>query len=195
MLDPSRLLGYVPFPGERDEDNSNLKKLGNYRDLPAIIAENHVASLVVCPSEGALTGDVEHVIGLCDQAGMPLYFLPAFLSTLHLQGSLETTGGPPTLVFSSTPQTSLAGAIKRAVDIIVGAPLDDGNGLQGGLYGTVALAFLATAVYGLLLPRVRRQRGFAAINIATDIALVSALVHFSGGPDSVFAFLYLLVAV
>ena len=65
----------------------------------------------------------------------------------------------------------------------------------GGFYGTVAFAFLTTVGYGLILPRVRRQRRFAAINIATDIAIVSALVHFSGGRDSVFTFLYVLVAV
>jgi two-component system sensor histidine kinase PilS (NtrC family) len=64
-----------------------------------------------------------------------------------------------------------------------------------GLYSTVAFAFLATALYGLVLPRIRRPRRFAALNIATDIAIVSALVHFSGGPDSVFGFLYVLVAI
>jgi two-component system sensor histidine kinase PilS (NtrC family) len=64
-----------------------------------------------------------------------------------------------------------------------------------GFYATVAVAFLATVGYGLLLPHVRRQRRFAAMNIATDIAIVSALVHFSGGRDSVFTFLYVLVAV
>jgi two-component system sensor histidine kinase PilS (NtrC family) len=64
-----------------------------------------------------------------------------------------------------------------------------------GLWGTVGFAFLATAVYGLVLPRVRNQARFAAINIATDIAIVSGLVGFSGGIDSVFAFLYVLVAV
>ena len=64
-----------------------------------------------------------------------------------------------------------------------------------GLWGTVGFAFLATAVYGLVLPRVRNQARFAAINIATDIAIVSGLVGFSGGVDSVFAFLFVLVAV
>jgi two-component system sensor histidine kinase PilS (NtrC family) len=64
-----------------------------------------------------------------------------------------------------------------------------------GLYGTVAFAFLATVFYGLVLPRIRYPRRFAALNIATDIAIVSALVHFSGGPDSVFGFLYVLVAI
>jgi two-component system sensor histidine kinase PilS (NtrC family) len=64
-----------------------------------------------------------------------------------------------------------------------------------GLWGTVGFAFLATALYGLVLPRVRNQARFAAINIATDIAIVSGLVGFSGGIDSVFAFLFVLVAV
>jgi len=64
-----------------------------------------------------------------------------------------------------------------------------------GLWGTVGFAFLATAVYGLVLPRVRNQARFAAINIATDIAIVCGLVGFSGGVDSVFAFLFVLVAV
>ncbi len=64
-----------------------------------------------------------------------------------------------------------------------------------GFYATVAFAFLATIGYGLVLPRVRRKRRFAVINIATDIGIVSALVFFSGGSDSVFTFLYVLVAV
>ena len=64
-----------------------------------------------------------------------------------------------------------------------------------GFYGTVAFAFVATIVYGLCLGRVTRVKRFAAINIATDIALVSALVHLSGGSDSPFGFLYVMVAV
>jgi two-component system sensor histidine kinase PilS (NtrC family) len=64
-----------------------------------------------------------------------------------------------------------------------------------GLWGTVGFAFLATAVYGLVLPRVRNHKRFAAVNVATDIAIVSGLVGFSGGIDSVFAFLFVLVAV
>jgi two-component system sensor histidine kinase PilS (NtrC family) len=63
-----------------------------------------------------------------------------------------------------------------------------------GPYGTVAFAFVATVVCGLWLPRVRNPRRFAAWNIAVDLAIVSALVEFSGGTDSVFTFLYVLVA-
>jgi two-component system sensor histidine kinase PilS (NtrC family) len=63
-----------------------------------------------------------------------------------------------------------------------------------GFYGTVIFALVATIGYGLILRRVRRVKRFAVLNIATDIAIVSALVHLSGGPDSPFAFLYVLVA-
>jgi two-component system sensor histidine kinase PilS (NtrC family) len=62
-----------------------------------------------------------------------------------------------------------------------------------GFYGAVVVAFLATLVYWPLHGRVGDARRFAAINIATDIALVSALVFFSGGGESVFTFLYVAV--
>jgi two-component system sensor histidine kinase PilS (NtrC family) len=64
-----------------------------------------------------------------------------------------------------------------------------------GFYGTVVFAFVATLGYGFCLHRVKNVSRFAAINIATDIAIVSALVHLSGGSDSPFSFLYVLVAV
>jgi two-component system sensor histidine kinase PilS (NtrC family) len=81
--------------------------------------------------------------------------------------------------------------IALAVDTSVDLGIEDWR----GLYGTVAMAFVATALYGVALPRVRRRRRFAAMNVVTDIGIVSALVHFSGNADTVFAFLYLLVAV
>jgi two-component system sensor histidine kinase PilS (NtrC family) len=82
-------------------------------------------------------------------------------------------------------------AIALAVDTAVDLGVPDWR----GLYGTVTLAFVATVLYGLALPRVRQKRRFAAIHVATDIGMVSALVHFSGSADTVFSFLYLLVAV
>jgi two-component system sensor histidine kinase PilS (NtrC family) len=81
--------------------------------------------------------------------------------------------------------------IALAVDTSVDLGIEDWR----GLYGTVALAFVATALYGMALPRVRRRGRFAAMNVVTDIGIVSALVYVSGNADTVFAFLYLLVAV
>jgi two-component system sensor histidine kinase PilS (NtrC family) len=64
-----------------------------------------------------------------------------------------------------------------------------------GFYVAVALCFVATLVYRPFVGRIRRLSAFAAINVATDLALVSALVLFSGGKDSVFTFLYVAVAL
>jgi two-component system sensor histidine kinase PilS (NtrC family) len=62
-----------------------------------------------------------------------------------------------------------------------------------GFYGTVIFALLSTIGYGLILRRVKRVKRFVVLNIATDVAIVSALVHLSGGSDSPFAFLYVLI--
>ena len=82
--------------------------------------------------------------------------------------------------------------IALAVDTTVGGVDEPG---RRGLYATVALAFLATVLTGVALPRLRLTSRFAAANIIADIAIVSSLVHFSGGPDSLFGFLYVVVAL
>ncbi len=64
-----------------------------------------------------------------------------------------------------------------------------------GFYVAVALCFVATLVYRPFVGRIQRPRAFAAVNVATDLALVSALVSFSGGKDSVFTFLYAAVGL
>ncbi|MEM7412972.1 MAG: ATP-binding protein [Myxococcota bacterium] len=64
-----------------------------------------------------------------------------------------------------------------------------------GFYVTVALCFVATLVYRPFVGAIRRPHRFGAINVATDLALVSALVLFSGGKDSVFTFLYVAVGL
>jgi len=66
---------------------------------------------------------------------------------------------------------------------------------QRGFYGAIVAAFAAQIAWATALGRVRAIRRLAAVQIAADVALVSALVHFSGGADSVFAPLYVLVVV
>lgn len=62
-----------------------------------------------------------------------------------------------------------------------------------GVYWTVAAAFFATVVSGLLVGRTRHPTRFATVQVAIDVAIVTALVHFSGAGESVFTFLYALV--
>jgi two-component system sensor histidine kinase PilS (NtrC family) len=66
---------------------------------------------------------------------------------------------------------------------------------ERGLYATLVLAFAATMGYAALLGRVRRVRAFGAAQVATDLAVATALVHFTGGVESIFAFLYVPITV
>ena len=64
-----------------------------------------------------------------------------------------------------------------------------------GVYWTVAAAFFATIVSGLLVARTRNAARFATVQVAIDIAIVTSLVYFSGDGQSVFTFLYALVVL
>ncbi len=90
--------------------------------------------------------------------------------------------------------------------VLTGVSFGIAAGLQGpsgemseealtGLFWTVALAFGATAISATLVRRLRSLSRFATIQIALDVGIVTALVHFSGGYGSLFAFLYVLVTV
>jgi len=96
----------------------------------------------------------------------------------------------------------LAGRLVLALAILVGAlALTAERAREGavaperGLYATVVLAFVSTIFAAGVNGPVRRRRWFAAVQLASDVAIVSALVHFSGGAESIFAFLYVPITV
>jgi two-component system sensor histidine kinase PilS (NtrC family) len=64
-----------------------------------------------------------------------------------------------------------------------------------GLWAALALAFLSTAVSAALMNRVQRLAAFGAVQLLADVAMVTALVHFSGSGVSAFGFLYLPITV
>lgn len=71
---------------------------------------------------------------------------------------------------------------------------ETGSGLWG-VYWTVAGAFLATVVSSLMVSRTINPARFATVQVAIDLTIVTALVYFSGGGESVFTFLYALVVL
>jgi two-component system sensor histidine kinase PilS (NtrC family) len=75
--------------------------------------------------------------------------------------------------------------------------LDGGQGNPAiwGVYWTVVAAFIATIVSALMAPRTRDPNRFATVQVGIDVAIVTALVYFSGGGESVFTFLYALVVL
>ena len=64
-----------------------------------------------------------------------------------------------------------------------------------GLWAALALAFLSTAVSAAWMSRVRRLAAFGAVQLLADVAMVTALVHFSGSGVPAFGFLYLPITV
>src|SRR5574337_850328 len=61
------------------------------------------------------------------------------------------------------------------------------------LYLLLGLTFGLSLLYALALRSQRYLLHQALIQLVLDLALITALVHFSGGLDSVFAFMYIFV--
>src|SRR5690606_28331623 len=91
----------------------------------------------------------------------------------------------------------LAGLVVLGVALLVTARHGDAESTTAeyGLYATVALAFAVTILYAALLRRVRRVRAFGAAQVVTDLGFATALVYFTGGAESIFAFLYVPITV
>jgi two-component system sensor histidine kinase PilS (NtrC family) len=64
-----------------------------------------------------------------------------------------------------------------------------------GLYGTIVFAFLSTAIFAAISPRVEYAGRFGAALVGIDLITICALVHYTGGSESVFAPLFVLVVV
>lgn len=59
------------------------------------------------------------------------------------------------------------------------------------LFGLLAVTFGLSLLYSILLPRVRNLRRFGQLQVALDLLIQTALVHFTGGVDSAFSFVYI----
>lgn len=63
------------------------------------------------------------------------------------------------------------------------------------LYVVMVCGLLLAAVFAAALPLVKQAARFGALQLFVDVAFATAVVHFSGGADSFFGFLYLPVAL
>ncbi len=96
------------------------------------------------------------------------------------------------LLFAHLSLTVLSFGIAVALD---GLGRELPAGARQGLYVTVAAAFATTVVSALALARARLLRHFVVVQLATDVAIVTSLVHYSGGRESIFTFLYVVVTL
>ncbi len=79
--------------------------------------------------------------------------------------------------------------------LFIGYGREGAETAERGLYGTLAASFGATLVYASVFPFVRRLQSFGVLQLATDVAVVTSLVCWSGGANSFFGFLYLPITL
>jgi two-component system sensor histidine kinase PilS (NtrC family) len=77
----------------------------------------------------------------------------------------------------------------------VGAGRRGAEAAEEGLYGTLAFAFVSSAMFAALLARVRRTQHLAAAQLAADLAVITSILFFTDGARSLFSFLYLPLTV
>ena len=82
-----------------------------------------------------------------------------------------------------------------AIALHVVGPAEGAETVGWALYGTLAVAFLATVAFAAVLGRVRNLGAFGASQLAIDLLLVTCLLLFSGGGRSIFSFLYVPIVV
>jgi two-component system sensor histidine kinase PilS (NtrC family) len=83
--------------------------------------------------------------------------------------------------------------------VVVALSLDSLETLYGPfgrfVFALLAMTYVATLAYALTLKRLRNPIRFAYVQVAVDLALVSLLVHATGGAQSAYTFLYLIDVV
>lgn len=72
---------------------------------------------------------------------------------------------------------------------------DHGASAIWGVYWTIVTAFMATIASAHRVDSTRDPARFAMLQVGIDVSIVTSLVYFSGGGDSVFTFLYALVVL
>jgi len=90
----------------------------------------------------------------------------------------------------------LARVLLLLVVLAIAVALEASSGVSGGerqVLGAVLVGLAATVGSGLLVHRFHSPRAFGALQVGTDLVVVTAIVHATGSGDSVFSFLYVLV--
>ncbi len=103
--------------------------------------------------------------------------------------------GLPAIARLMAMRLVLTAAIFYTALILIGVGEEGANQGERGLYLSVAFAFFAAACLGLIEGRPRMRSRILWAQIPIDIGVVTGLVHFSGGAESIFTFLYALIPV
>ena len=86
----------------------------------------------------------------------------------------------------------LASALVAEIGAGVG---EETSPVVGTLFGLIVATYGLTIVFALLLSRVKEVGALGAVQVGSDLVLTTLLVHLTGGAESAFAFMYILVVV
>jgi exopolysaccharide biosynthesis polyprenyl glycosylphosphotransferase len=146
------LRGHLAFPGEPDCNLPELQTLGDFGQLETLITEHDIELVVICPSDKAVTGDINRAFQVCDRLGMAVRFFPSFLELQHLRSLLTRVDGSVVLEMQRNPERAIAMLVKRVVDFF-GAAL--GIFLLLPVFVTAALAVKLTSKGPILFAQLR----------------------------------------
>jgi hypothetical protein len=82
-----------------------------------------------------------------------------------------------------------------SLTLSIGNPETFGRAFARFLFGLLGVAYAATLVYALVLPRVQQLVRFAYLQIGIDLALIAILVHATGGAQSAFTILFMIQVI
>jgi two-component system sensor histidine kinase PilS (NtrC family) len=115
--------------------------------------------------------------------------------------SMQEISGPVETIARTRLGWLLAARLLLAgISLALAVTIDRMDGGQSspaiwGVYWTIVAAFVATIISALMVQRTRDPARFATLQVAIDVTIVTSLVYFSGGGESVFTFLYAIVVL
>lgn len=113
-----KLAGYVVEDGARPDADAVI--LGRLSELPRIL-EEHVLDDVVFAVPRERIQQIEPAVKVCEEQGVGAMISLDVLRFGYSQMSIDVMGSLPMLALSKSPTDTLALAVKRAFDILVGA--------------------------------------------------------------------------
>jgi two-component system, NtrC family, sensor histidine kinase PilS len=100
-----------------------------------------------------------------------------------------------TLVRITGARLGLAVGALVTAGVFIGVGRPNATNAETALYGVLCVGIVVAALFAAALPFVTHVARFGALVLGVDLALVTAVVYFSGGADSIFGFLYLPITL
>lgn len=136
----SEIIGCVPMPGGNfaSRPPAELAVLGNYYDVPRLVAECHANSIILSDVTCSST-EIQQLILFCQREMIGFQMVPEYFPALNSGLQVQTLSGVPLLGVCHLPlDRTLNRLIKRVMDIV------------GALIGSCA-AVLFVPVFGLIV--------------------------------------------